>query len=63
MDAVTICGPDLHILGGAVPAVAPGRILGHKAVSTVVEAGGEACALEPGNRVPASCIFACALRS
>ena len=35
VDAVTICGSDLHILKGDVPAVTPGRILGHEAVGTV----------------------------
>ncbi len=39
VDAVTICGTDLHILKGDVPAVTDGRILGHEAVGTV-EAGG-----------------------
>ena len=29
VDAVTICGTDLHILKGDVPAVTDGRILGH----------------------------------
>ena len=36
VDAVTICGTDLHILNGDVPAVTPGRILGHEAVGTVL---------------------------
>src|SRR3954469_14044615 len=35
VDAVTICGTDLHILKGDVPAVTEGRILGHDAVGTV----------------------------
>ena len=30
VDAVTICGTDLHILKGDVPAVTDGRILGHE---------------------------------
>lgn len=30
VDAVTICGTDLHILKGDVPEVAQGRILGHE---------------------------------
>jgi Alcohol dehydrogenase GroES-like domain len=29
IDTTTICGTDLHILKGDVPAVTPGRILGH----------------------------------
>ena len=32
---MTICGTDLHILKGDVPAVTDGRILGHEAVGTV----------------------------
>ena len=35
VDAVTICGTDLHILKGDVPDVSEGRILGHEAVGTV----------------------------
>ena len=30
MEATTICGTDLHILKGDVPAVTDGRILGHE---------------------------------
>ncbi|MEV4642947.1 zinc-dependent alcohol dehydrogenase family protein [Actinoplanes sp. NPDC049548] len=59
VDAVTICGTDLHILGGDVPEVVPGRVLGHEAVGTVVEAGGGVAGLTPGDRVLASCISAC----
>jgi alcohol dehydrogenase len=32
IDAVTICGTDLHILKGDAPTVDPGRIFGHEAV-------------------------------
>ena len=32
VDAVTICGTDLHILKGDVSEVVGGRILGHEAV-------------------------------
>ena len=35
VDATTICGTDLHILKGDVPAVHKGRILGHEAVGTI----------------------------
>jgi alcohol dehydrogenase len=59
VDTVTICGTDLHILGGDVPAVQPGRILGHEAVGTVVEVGSGVTGLTPGDRVLASCISAC----
>ena len=55
----TICGTDLHILKGDVPAVEPGRILGHEAVGTVVETGDAVTTLEPGDRVLVSCITSC----
>ena len=59
VDAVTICGTDLHILGGDVPAVTDGRILGHEAVGTVVETGTAVGGVKPGDRVLISCITAC----
>jgi alcohol dehydrogenase len=59
VDAVTICGTDLHILKGDVPEVHQGRILGHEAVGTVQEAGEGVHTLAPGDRVLVSCISAC----
>jgi alcohol dehydrogenase len=59
VDTVTICGTDLHILAGDVPAVQPGRVLGHEAVGTVVDVGSAVSGLTPGDRVLASCISAC----
>jgi len=59
VDATTICGTDLHILAGDVPEVRPGRILGHEAVGTVVEAGIGVHTLTTGDRVLVSCISAC----
>ncbi|WP_214317836.1 zinc-dependent alcohol dehydrogenase family protein [Nonomuraea sediminis] len=59
VDAVTICGTDLHILKGDVPEVEPGRILGHEAVGTVTETGPAVTTVKPGDRVLVSCITAC----
>ena len=59
VDAVTICGTDLHILKGDVPAVTPGRILGHEAVGTVEQIGSGVKNVEVGDRVLVSCITAC----
>jgi alcohol dehydrogenase len=59
VDAVTICGTDLHILKGDVPAVRNGRILGHEAVGTIEEVGDGVHTLAPGQRVLVSCISAC----
>lgn len=59
VDAVTICGTDLHILKGDVPEVTPGRILGHETVGTVVEVGSGVRRVAVGDRVLVSCITAC----
>ncbi|HZP51230.1 zinc-dependent alcohol dehydrogenase family protein [Actinocrinis sp.] len=59
VDAVTICGTDLHILGGDVPEVTEGRILGHEAVGTIAEVGAAVTGLHVGDRVLISCITAC----
>ncbi len=59
VEAVTICGTDLHILKGDVPEVTDGRILGHEAVGTVSETGPGVRDLSPGDRVLVSCITAC----
>jgi alcohol dehydrogenase len=59
VDAVTICGTDLHILKGDVPDVRPGTILGHEAVGEVVEVGRGVSTVRPGDRVLVSCITAC----
>ncbi|GGX38923.1 hypothetical protein GCM10010353_62970 [Streptomyces chryseus] len=59
VDAVTMCGTDLHIIKGDVPEVAPGTVLGHEAVGEVVEIGSEVRTVRPGDRVLVSCISAC----
>lgn len=59
VDAVTICGTDLHILGGDVPTVDGGRILGHEAVGTVEKVGAGVRNVSTGDRVLLSCITAC----
>ena len=38
-ETTTICGTDLHILKGDVPAVNDGRILGHEGVGRITEVG------------------------
>ena len=58
IDSTTICGTDLHILKGDVPAVTPGRILGHEGVGTITEIGDAVSTLKAGDRVIISCISA-----
>jgi alcohol dehydrogenase len=59
VDTTTICGTDLHILKGDVPAVTEGRILGHEAVGTVVETGSAVGSLKDGDRVLVPAITSC----
>jgi alcohol dehydrogenase len=59
IDTTTICGTDLHILKGDVPAVTPGRILGHEGVGVVLEKGSAVSTVDVGDRVLLSCISAC----
>ena len=59
VDAATICGTDLHILKGDVPAVTDGRILGHEAVGTVDGGRRRGEDVKVGDRVLVSCITSC----
>ena len=59
MDTTTICGTDLHILQGDVPAVTDGRILGHEGVGTIVEVGSAVSSLKEGDRVIVSAVTSC----
>jgi alcohol dehydrogenase len=59
VDTTTICGTDLHILHGDVPAVTDGRILGHEAVGTVTEVGEAVTGFSVGDRVLVPAITKC----
>jgi alcohol dehydrogenase len=59
VDTTTICGTDLHILKGDVPAVTDGRILGHEGAGTITEVGQAVSNLAVGDRVIISCITSC----
>ena len=63
IDAVTICGTDLHILKGDVPEVTNGRILGHEAIGTIESVGTAVRSVQPGDRVLISCISGCGICS
>ena len=55
----TICGTDLHILKGDVPAVTSGRILGHEGVGIIEEVGEAVSNFKKGDRALISCITSC----
>ncbi len=59
VDTTTICGTDLHILKGDLPAMVEGRIIGHEAVGTVEEIGAAVKNIAVGDRVLVSCVSAC----
>lgn len=59
IEHTTICGTDLHILKGDVPAVTEGRILGHEGVGVVTEVGPECTRVSVGDRVIISCVSKC----
>lgn len=59
IDTTTICGTDLHILKGDVPAVEEGRILGHEGVGTIIEVGDGVTNLAVGDRVIISAVVSC----
>jgi alcohol dehydrogenase len=55
----TICGTDLHILKGDLPAVTDGRILGHEGIGVVEQVGTGVSEFQVGDRVIISCVSAC----
>ena len=59
VSKTTICGTDLHILKGDVPAVTDGRILGHEGVGVIEEVGAGVSNFKKGDRVLISCITSC----
>ena len=54
-----ICGSDLHLLDGYVPAMKPGDILGHEFMGEVVDVGSEVKNLGIGDRVLVPFNIAC----
>ena len=59
VQKTTICGTDLHIMKGDVPAVTDGRILGHEGVGIIEEAGNSVTRFKKGDHVLISCITSC----
>jgi threonine dehydrogenase-like Zn-dependent dehydrogenase len=66
ITSTAICGSDLHIYGGYIPAMRSGDILGHEFMGEVMEVGSAVKNLRAGDRVvvpfPIACgnCFACA---
>ncbi|HET6596396.1 MAG TPA: zinc-dependent alcohol dehydrogenase [Anaerolineales bacterium] len=59
VTSTAICGSDLHLYDGYVPAMKPGDILGHEFMGTVVETGEQVPNLNVGDRVVVPFPIAC----
>jgi alcohol dehydrogenase len=59
VTTTTICGTDLHILKGDLPAVTDGRILGHEGIGIVEQVGTGVSEFHVGDKVIISCVTAC----
>jgi threonine dehydrogenase-like Zn-dependent dehydrogenase len=55
----TTCGSDLHLLGGYIPTMKKGDIIGHEFMGEVVETGPEARKVKKGDRVVVTPIIGC----
>ncbi|GAB3214332.1 zinc-dependent alcohol dehydrogenase [Marinactinospora thermotolerans] len=53
------CGSDLHLLGGYIPAMSAGDIIGHEFLGTVVETGPDVRRHRVGDRVVVCSIIGC----
>lgn len=59
ITSTCICGSDLHLFNGYMPALRPGDILGHEFMGIVVEKGSEVTNLNIGDRVIVPFTIAC----
>lgn len=57
--ASSVCGSDLHLINGYLPAMRDGDILGHEFMGEVVEAGPAVRNVHPGERVVVGSVLAC----
>ncbi|HYO40107.1 MAG TPA: zinc-dependent alcohol dehydrogenase [Nocardioidaceae bacterium] len=59
ITSTAICGSDLHLYDGYIPAMVPGDILGHEFMGEVVEVGSGVGNLRQGDRVVVPFPIAC----
>lgn len=57
--AAGICGSDLHLYDGFIPAMKKGDILGHETLGEVVDVGSEVHRVRAGDRVVAAFTISC----
>ena len=59
VTATSICGSDLHLYRGKIPATEEGDIFGHEFMGVVEEVGSEVTAVKKGDRVVIPFVIAC----
>ena len=59
ITTTAICGSDLHLYNGFIPAMEPGDVLGHEFMGEVMEVGREVKNLKVGDRVVVPFPIAC----
>jgi threonine dehydrogenase-like Zn-dependent dehydrogenase len=59
ITATAICGSDLHMYRGKIPAMKSGDILGHEFMGEVIEVGRDVSRLSKGDRVVVPFVIAC----
>ena len=59
VTATTVCGSDLHLVGGYIPTLQPGDIIGHEFMGEIVEVGPAVKNLRPGDRVVVPSFIGC----
>ena len=59
VNRTVTCGSDLHLLGGYIPFMEKGDVLGHEFVGEVVEVGADVQRHRRGDRVVVSSFIAC----
>ncbi|MGK5742295.1 zinc-dependent alcohol dehydrogenase [Micromonospora sp. URMC 103] len=57
--ASSVCGSDLHLINGYLPAMREGDVLGHEFMGEVVETGPDVQRLRVGDRVVVGSVVAC----
>ena len=55
VTACAICGSDLHLMGGFVPTMERGDVLGHETMGEVIEVGRDNHELKVGDAILSGC--------
>jgi threonine dehydrogenase-like Zn-dependent dehydrogenase len=59
VTATAICGSDLHMYRGKIPAMKSGDILGHEFMGEVIDTGPKVTTIQKGDRVVVPFVIAC----